>query len=112
MQVLAPTSLVLTDVRAILDTLDRTATLILMNASHHLADMVSETFLGFSKLRYIVTETFHFKYEGKTRKPTSETKMQSKNAKMCLTNKLSLFNPRGTNCTSAVFLDAKLRLRP
>ena len=44
MQVLVPTSLVLTDVRVILDTVERIATSILMNASHHLADMVSETF--------------------------------------------------------------------
>ena len=44
MQVLAPTSLALTDVRVILDTLDRTATSILMNVSHRLANMVSKTF--------------------------------------------------------------------
>ena len=50
MQVLAPTSLEPTDVRVILDTVDRTATSILMNASLHLADMVSETFKGSAKL--------------------------------------------------------------
>ena len=59
-QVFALTSLVLTDVRAHLDTLDGTATSILMNASHHLAAMVSETFYGSAKLGNIVGETFSF----------------------------------------------------